>query len=108
MAFHKVGKLSDLGPGTAKLVEAGGRQVAVFNVDGDLYALDDYCSHEEGSLSEGELIGCEGEPSGCEIECPIHGARYDLRTGKVTQDPAVLPVDTFAVRVSDGDIEIDV
>jgi 3-phenylpropionate/trans-cinnamate dioxygenase ferredoxin subunit len=101
MAFYKVGRLSEIEPGGACLVEAGDREIALFKVDGELYAIDDCCSHEEGSLSQGELIGHE-------VECPVHGARFDVRTGEVTEEPAVLQVDTFAVRVNGDEIEIDI
>ena len=101
MTFTKVGKASEIEKGAAALYKLGDREIAVFNVDGELYALDDYCSHEEGSLSEGYMEACE-------IECPVHGARFDLRTGEVKGDPAVLPVDSFPLRVVDDDIELDV
>ena len=101
MPFTKVGSLSELPPGTAKVYEVGDRAIAVCNVDGELYAIDDVCTHDEGSLDQGELEGFE-------IECPRHAARFDVRTGKVTALPAVLPIDTFPVRVDGDDIEIDV
>ena len=101
MAFVKVGKLQDVPPGSAKVYEVNGRAVAVCNVDGDLYAIDDVCTHDEGSLDQGELEGFE-------IECPRHGARFDVRSGEVTALPAVLPVDTFKVRVQGEDVEIEV
>ena len=101
MPFTKVGSLSELPPGAAKVYEVGDRAIAVCNVDGELYAIDDVCTHDEGSLDQGELEGFE-------IECPRHGARFDVRTGKVTALPAVLPIDTFPVRVDGDDIEIDV
>ena len=101
MPFTKVGSLSEVPPGTAKVYEVGDRAIAVCNVDGELYAVDDVCTHDEGSLDQGELEGFE-------IECPRHAARFDVRTGKVTALPAVLPIDTFPVRVDGGDIEIDV
>ena len=101
MAFVKVGKLQDVPPGSAKVYEVNGRAVAVCNVDGDLYAIDDVCTHDEGSLYQGELEGFE-------IECPRHGARFDVRSGEVTALPAVLPVDTFKVRVQGDDVEIEV
>lgn len=101
MPFTKVGSLSEVPPGTAKVYEVGDRAIAVCNVDGELYAVDDVCTHDEGSLDQGELEGFE-------IECPRHSARFDVRTGKVTALPAVLPIDTFPVRVDGGDIEIDV
>ena len=101
MAFVKVGKASDVPPGTAKVFEVADRYVAVCNVDGNLFAVDDVCPHDEGSLDQGDLDGFE-------IECPRHGARFDVRTGAVTALPAVVPIDTFGVRVEGDDIEIDV
>ena len=100
MAFTKVGKIDDVPLGTAKVYEVGDRAVAVCNVGGQLYAIDDVCTHDEGSLDQGELEGFE-------IECPRHGARFDVRTGEVKALPAVLPIDTFGVRVEGDDIEID-
>jgi 3-phenylpropionate/trans-cinnamate dioxygenase ferredoxin subunit len=101
MAFVKVGKASDVPPGTAKVFNVGDRYVAVCNVDGSLFAVDDVCTHDEGSLEQGDLDGFE-------IECPRHGARFDVRTGAVTALPAVVAIDTFGVRVEGDDIEIDV
>ena len=101
MAFVKVGKVGDVPPGTAKVFEVGDRFVAVCNVDGSLFAVDDVCTHDEGSLDQGELDGFE-------IECPRHMARFDVRTGEVKALPAVVPIDTFGVRVEGDDIELDV
>lgn len=101
MAFVKLGKVSDVPPGTAKVFEVEDRAIAVCNVDGELYAIDDVCTHDEGSLEQGELDGFE-------IECPRHGARFDVRTGQITALPAVVPIDTFGVRVEGDDIEVEV
>lgn len=101
MAFIKVGKLSEVPPGTAKAYEVESEAVAVCNVSGELYAIYDVCTHDEGSLNQGALDGYE-------IECPRHGARFDVRTGEVKALPAVLPVDTFKVRVRGDDIEVEV
>jgi 3-phenylpropionate/trans-cinnamate dioxygenase ferredoxin subunit len=101
MAYVKVGKLSDLPEGTAKVFEVDGRAIAVCNVEGTLYGVDDVCTHDEGSLEQGDLDGFD-------IECPRHGARFDVRTGEVKALPAVLPIDTFPVRVDGDDIEVDV
>ena len=101
MAFIKVGKVSEVLPGTTKVYEVSDRAIAVCNADGELYAIDDVCTHDEGSLDQGVLDGCE-------IECPRHGARFDVRSGEVTALPAVLPIDTFKVRLQGDDIEIDV
>ena len=100
MAFVKVGKVGDVPQGTAKVFEVGNRFVAVCNVEGTLYAVDDVCTHDEGSLDQGELDGFE-------IECPRHMARFDVRTGEVKALPAVVPIDTFQVRVEGDDIELD-
>jgi 3-phenylpropionate/trans-cinnamate dioxygenase ferredoxin subunit len=100
MAFVKIGSTGDVAPGSAKVFQIGDREIAVCNVDGRLYAIDDACSHDFGSLDQGELEGYE-------IECPRHGARFDVRTGEVTEEPAVLPIDTFKVRVEGADIEVE-
>ena len=71
------------------------------NVGGEIYAVDDVCTHDEGSLDQGDLEGFE-------IECPRHGARFDVRSGEVKALPAVLPIDTFKVRLQGKDIEIEV
>jgi 3-phenylpropionate/trans-cinnamate dioxygenase ferredoxin subunit len=74
-------------------------EIAVFLVDGNLYAIEDVCTHDGGPLADGEV-------SGCEIECPRHGARFDLRTGKVTAPPAYEDVTVFPVRIREGMIQI--
>jgi 3-phenylpropionate/trans-cinnamate dioxygenase ferredoxin subunit len=101
MAFQKVGKVSDIPVGRVKVYEVGNREIAVCNVNGEFYAIDDVCTHDGGSLDQGELDGYE-------IECPRHGARFDVRDGSVTELPAVVPVDRFNVRVQGDDIEIEV
>ncbi len=101
MAFVKVCKSGEVTPGSAKSFQIGDRDVAVCNVDGKLYAVDDLCSHDFGSLEQGEVEGYE-------IECPRHGARFDVRTGKATMPPAILPIDTFEVRTEGDDIEVEV
>ena len=101
MAFVKVCRAGELTPGSIRGVEIADREVVVCNVDGKLYALDDLCSHDFGTLNEGELYGYE-------IECPRHGARFDVRTGEATVMPAVMPIDTFGVRVEGDDVEVEV
>jgi 3-phenylpropionate/trans-cinnamate dioxygenase ferredoxin subunit len=101
MAFLKIGSVKDVPPGASKTFEVKGRSIAVCNVNGEIYAIDDVCTHDEGPLGEGTLEGYE-------IECPRHGARFDVRTGEVTALPAAAPVDTFKVRVRGDDIEIEV
>jgi 3-phenylpropionate/trans-cinnamate dioxygenase ferredoxin subunit len=101
VAFVRVGTIEDVPPGTVKVWKVGDREIAVCNANGELYAIDNVCTHDDGSLDQGELIGFE-------VECPRHGARFDVRSGEVTQEPAFLPVDTFAVRVDGHEIQVDV
>ena len=88
-------------PGSLTAVEAGRERIVLVNVDGDLYALEDRCTHQDYPLSDGEL---EGD---C-FECIYHGARYDVRTGRAVQLPAIRPVKTFEVEVRDGDVYVQV
>lgn len=92
-----VGPLAELPPGTVKIVREGDLGVGVFNAGGELYAIEDRCSHDDGPLCEGDF-----EPGTGVVTCPRHGARFDIRTGRPLSLPAVLPVDTFPVRI-EGD-----
>ncbi len=87
-----------LPPGEATRV-AVEEPIAVFNVDGDFYAIDDTCTHQDASLADGWLEGCA-------IECPLHASCFDLRTGKVSGPPAKTPVRTHRVVVADGMIYV--
>lgn len=100
MGFVKVAKVGAIAPGKAIRVEIGDEPIAIFNVDGDLYAIGDTCSHEEASLSEGDVYGT------C-VECPLHGAEFDLKTGRPRTLPAVVPVPTYAVKVEGDDVLVD-
>ena len=85
---------SALPPGEATRVAAD-EPIAVFNVDGDLYAIDDTCTHQDASLADGWVDDCA-------VECPLHASCFDLRTGKVSGPPAKTPVRTHPVLVQDG------
>jgi len=98
--FVKVGTKGDLAPGQGKRVEVSGRKIALFNVEGTYYAIDDTCTHRGGPLSEGELAGNE-------VTCPWHGAVFDVTTGKVLGPPATKGVSRYNVRVSGENIEIE-
>ncbi len=98
--FTTVAKTSDIQPGTSKLVEAAGKRVALFNVDGKIYAIDDTCTHRGGPLSEGEL---EGDI----VTCPWHGARFDVKTGQCEGPPAPRGVSSYKVQVEGSDIKIE-
>jgi 3-phenylpropionate/trans-cinnamate dioxygenase ferredoxin subunit len=97
--FFKVATRSDLPPGAKLLAEVDGRPIAVFNVDGAFYAMDDVCTHDGGPLAEGELRGAE-------IQCPRHGARFDVRTGKALCLPAFEPVTTHRVELRGDDVYV--
>ena len=86
-----------------KLVTVGSLMVGVFNVDGELYALEDRCSHDDGPLVEGDW-----EPEEAVVICPRHGSRFDLRTGRPLSLPAYLPVETYPVRVEGGMVVLEV
>lgn len=100
MAFISIAKAAELTPGERIVVEIEEQWIAVFNVDGRYYAVEDICTHDGGPLSEGEIIGNQ-------IECPRHGALFDLETGKPTL-PAVKPIARFAVRIEQDEVQIDV
>ena len=85
---------TDLPPGEARTVIAD-VAIAVFNVDGEFYAIDDTCTHQDASLADGWLEGCA-------IECPLHASCFDLRTGEPSGPPARIPVRTHLVTVVDG------
>ncbi len=97
LAPVKVADCSELAPGEKKLVEVAGRAIALFNVEGTLYAIDDICTHDGGPLADGILTGCE-------IECPRHGARFDVRTGKPLCMPAIEPVTSHQVVVQGDEV----
>ena len=99
--FVKVATTNELPPGQAKLVEIHQKRIALFNVGGRYYAIDDMCPHRGGPLSEGDL---EGEA----VVCPWHGAIFDLATGRVERFPAAVGVATYEVRVDSGEIAIAV
>ncbi len=95
--YVKVATLDELPAGTGKAISVDGRRIALFNVGGTVYAIDDTCTHEEASLAEGAV-------SGEVVACPKHGSRFNLRTGRVLSLPAVIPVNTYPVKVEDGQV----
>lgn len=98
--FVRVAAQADIAVGGKKLMEIDGVPVAVFNVDGIFYAIEDICTHDGGNLVEGDLIGHE-------VECPRHGARFDVRTGAATKMPAFEPVPTYEVQTAGDDILVE-
>jgi 3-phenylpropionate/trans-cinnamate dioxygenase ferredoxin subunit len=97
-------RIDELPAGDMRLVEADGRKIGVFHAeDGELYAIEDRCSHDDGPLAEGEF-----DAGACTVECPRHGSLFDLRTGRPKTLPAYVPVETFEARVEDGDVKLEV
>jgi 3-phenylpropionate/trans-cinnamate dioxygenase ferredoxin subunit len=101
VAFTRVIDAEDVQEGHPVLVVVGDIEVALFRVGNEYFALDDLCSHAEASLSEGDQYGHI-------IECPRHGGRFDIRTGKAKHFPAFSPVSAFPVKVEDGGLFVDV
>lgn len=100
--------LEALPPGTMKLVHAGPHlALGVYNVGGELFALEDRCSHDDGPLVEGDWEPDDGMGRSV-VVCPRHGARFDLRTGTPLTLPATEPVETYRVRVDDGLVKVEV
>jgi len=99
--FVKVARRSEIDDQSVKCVEVEGKRVAIFNLGGELYAIDDTCTHKGGPLSEGSIEGDE-------VECPWHGAHFNIKTGHVTAPPAAENVTRYNVRLAGDDIEIEV
>ena len=103
MAELDVGPVEELPPGSVKIVVAGSIAVGVYNLDGEFYAIEDRCSHDDGPLAEGPF-----DPERKTVECPRHGSLFDLTTGRPKTLPAFQPVDTFAARVEDDQVKLEV
>ena len=102
MTDVEVGPLAELPPGSSKIVSVGEREVCVYNLGGELYGIEDRCSHDDGPLCEGDFDAEEGV-----VVCPRHGSRFDIRTGRPLTLPAFVPVETFPVRVEDGIVKVE-
>ncbi len=99
--YYKVAKAADIPDGERLFFEIEGKPIVLFALKGQYLAIADNCSHDDGPVGEGEL---EGE----EIICPRHGARFDIRTGKVISFPAVKDIASYPTRVKDGYVEVEV
>lgn len=96
----KVAETKDLSPGTGKVVDAEGKSIALFNVAGTFYAIDNTCSHEGGPLGEGQLAGEV-------VTCPWHSAEFNVKTGEVLGPPADEGVRRFPVKVQGNDVLVE-
>jgi 3-phenylpropionate/trans-cinnamate dioxygenase ferredoxin component len=103
MALQTVCRIEELPPGERRIVEAAGMRIGVFNVDGELFAIEDRCSHDDGPLAEGPF-----DPERCTVECPRHGSLFDLRSGRPLTLPAYVPVETFEVVVEDDQVKLEI
>jgi 3-phenylpropionate/trans-cinnamate dioxygenase ferredoxin component len=99
----EVCRVDELPPGQMRLVEWEELEIGVFNCAGNVYAIEDRCSHDDGPLVEGEL-----DQEHCTVECPRHGSVFDLKTGKPLTLPAYVPVETFPVIVEHDTIKLEV
>lgn len=97
--WMNVGSVDEILPGQYKTIDINDVLIAVFNIDGTLYAIEDVCTHDGGILTGGELRGCV-------ITCPRHGAQFDVRNGEVLAPPAYEPTATFPVRVVEGMVQV--
>ena len=98
--FVTVAKVGEIPPGGVKTLRITDREIAVFHLAGGYHAMDDICTHDGGPLAEGLIEDHV-------IECPRHGARFDIRTGAVLGMPATQPVTTYPVRVSGDEIQVN-
>lgn len=101
MTWVTVARVGEIPEARVNVYAVGDHEVAICNVDGQYYAIDDLCTHDGGSLDQGELDAAQ-------IECPRHGARFDVRSGAAVQLPAFEPVETHAVRVEGDAIQVEV
>jgi 3-phenylpropionate/trans-cinnamate dioxygenase ferredoxin subunit len=99
--FVQIASQEDLPNGERLFVEIDEKKIVVFNLGGDLYALGDVCSHDDGPLGDGEIEGMD-------IICPRHGARFDIRTGEVLLLPAAIDIPAYPVRIINGMIEVGI
>jgi len=99
LEFLTVAQVDELPSGERKLIDVDGMPIVVFNIAGEYFAIADVCSHDSGPVGEGEVEGMQ-------IECPRHGARFELRTGKVLSLPAVVDIPAYPVRVEGDEIQI--
>jgi 3-phenylpropionate/trans-cinnamate dioxygenase ferredoxin subunit len=99
MRFVTVATTTDIAPGSVKYVEIEDYRLAICNVGGAFYCIEDVCTHDGGPLDQGNL---EGDI----IECPRHGARFNVTSGAVVRMPAVAPVETYEVRIEGTDIKV--
>ncbi len=95
--FKRLCSENEIAEGTVKTYEIHGKAIAVARYDGVVYAVDDICTHDGGALGTGDIVNGQ-------VQCPRHGARFDLKTGDATQMPAVIGIKTYRIKTENGDI----
>ena len=100
MPAEKVCSVSDVKPGSAKCVKFAGKDLALFNVGGKFYAIDNKCTHVGGPL-------CQGKISANDVVCPWHGSKFDVTTGAVKGPPAIKPVKAYKVTIKGQDVLVE-
>jgi 3-phenylpropionate/trans-cinnamate dioxygenase ferredoxin subunit len=98
--FVKVCSENEIAEDSIKNFDVDGKSIALAKYDGRIYAVDDVCTHDGGDLGGGDVV--DGQ-----VQCPRHGARFDLKTGEATQMPAVIGIETYRVKIEDGDVMVD-
>jgi len=102
VAERDVAAADEFPPGSSKIVQQGSLFVGVYNCGGELYAIEDRCSHDDGPLCEGDW-----DEELCRVICPRHGSAFDLATGQPRSLPATAPVETYPVRIVEGTIRVE-
>ena len=100
MSFVTVAKVGEIPEGGVKIVRLDDVPIAIIRLADGYYALEDICTHDGGPVAEGPIV--DGA-----IECPRHGARFDIRTGEVLSPPALVPVPTYSVQIVGEDIQVE-
>lgn len=101
MALVKVAEVNEIPEGRAKRVLVKRHPIAIFHIEGGFYAIDDTCTHADASLSEGQIMGCQ-------VVCPLHGAKFAIKSGEALTFPAVTPVETYKVTIEGSAIMVEV
>ena len=99
--FVEIAPGAELPVGERMFVEIDGAPIVIFNIGGNIFAIADICSHDDGPLGDGDL-------NGFEITCPRHGASFDVRSGKVLSLPAIVDIPAYPVRLVDGLIQVGI
>jgi 3-phenylpropionate/trans-cinnamate dioxygenase ferredoxin subunit len=99
--FYKIAPVNEIPQNERLFIEISGLPIVIYSLNGEYYATGDVCSHDNGSLGEGQIEGYE-------VICPRHGARFDIRTGKVTHLPAARDIPSYPIKITDGYLSVGI